>query len=72
MIDAIHILSLSGDIRWSEVRRFRARHIRIRTSRPVLVHSAGEIVGVTPIEIEVLPGAISIVVPNQRTAEGEE
>jgi diacylglycerol kinase (ATP) len=71
IVDAIPILLRSGDIRWSEVRRFRARHLRIRTSRPAMVHSAGEIVGATPVEIEVLPGAISIVVPDQGTTEGE-
>ena len=72
IVDAIPMLLRSGDIRWSEVRRFRARRLRIRTSRPAMVHSAGEIVGATPIEIEVLPGAISIVVPDQNAAEGEQ
>ncbi len=71
MVEAIPILLLSGDIRWSEVRRYRARHLQIRTSRPVMVHSAGEIVGATPVEIEVLPRALSIMVPNQSTAETE-
>ncbi|MGA8101306.1 MAG: diacylglycerol kinase family protein [Candidatus Acidiferrales bacterium] len=70
MVDAIPMLLLSGDTRWSELRRFRARHLQIRTSRPALVHSAGEIVGATPVELEVLPGAISIVVPNQSMVEG--
>jgi diacylglycerol kinase (ATP) len=68
IVDAIPILLVSGDIRGSEVRRFRARRLQITTSRPVLVHSAGEIVGATPVEIEVLPGAISIVAPNQGAA----
>ncbi len=69
MVDAIPRLLLSGDLRWSEVRRFRARHLRIRTSRPAILHSAGEIVGATPVEIELLPAAISIIVPNQSIAD---
>jgi len=72
IVDAIPVLLRSGDIRWSEVRRFRARHLRITASRPAMVHSAGEIVGATPIEIEVLPGAISIVVPDQNAPEGDK
>jgi diacylglycerol kinase (ATP) len=70
IVEAIPILLLSGDIRWSEVRRFRARHLRMATSRPAMVHSAGEIVGVTPVEVEVLPRAISMVVPNQSAVTG--
>ena len=72
IVEAIPILLLSGDIRWSEVRRFRARHLRFSTSRPAMAHSAGDIVGLTPIEIEVLPRAISIVVPNQSAVTGRK
>jgi diacylglycerol kinase family enzyme len=45
--------------------------VHVKTSRAVLVHSAGEIVGATPIEIEMLPRAISIIVPHQGTVEGK-
>jgi len=71
LVDAIPTLLRSGDIRYSEVRRSRARNVHVKTSRAVLVHSAGEIVGATPIEIEMLPRAISIIVPHQGTVEGK-
>lgn len=46
------------------VRYFHAeRSIAIRTKRPLPVQADGEIVGQTPVEVEVVPGAVRVVVP---------
>lgn len=39
------------------------RRISIRTRRPVVVQADGEIIGQTPIEISVHPGAVEVVIP---------
>ena len=42
---------------------FRAQHqITIETSRPLPVQADGEVVGFTPVQVEVLPGAVQIIV----------
>ncbi len=40
------------------------RTIRIRSRRPLPVQADGEIVGQTPIDVEVVPGAVQVVVPD--------
>jgi len=52
-----------GDIRWPEMRRLRARRLRIETDRPVIFHGDGEILGETPVEVEVLPGLLEVLAP---------
>lgn len=45
------------------VRHLRARHITIK-SRPVVKAQAdGDVIGTTPIDIQTLPGAVSVLVP---------
>jgi diacylglycerol kinase (ATP) len=63
LFEAIPILLRTGDLRWEEILRYRARRIRLHTNRRALVHGDGEILGETPVEFEVLPGAIRVAVP---------
>ena len=42
--------------------------ISIKSDVPLPVQADGDIIGTTPIEIEVLPGAIKVVVPKARVA----
>ncbi len=65
VLEAIFIVLRSGDIRWPEVERFRCRHARFQTNRPALVHGDGEILGESPVEFEILPGAIRVMAPPQ-------
>jgi YegS/Rv2252/BmrU family lipid kinase len=37
--------------------------VRVESKRPLLVHADGEIIGETPVRIEVMPGAVQVIVP---------
>jgi YegS/Rv2252/BmrU family lipid kinase len=53
----------SGDLRTSRVRRWRVQRVRFLTERPCMFHGDGEILGPTPVEIEVVPKAVQILAP---------
>jgi diacylglycerol kinase (ATP) len=63
VLDGLLLALRSGDIRWPEMRRMRARTLRLETDRPVLFHGDGEVLGETPVDIEVLPGALEVLAP---------
>ena len=44
--------------------------VRIRSNRPLTVQADGDIIGTTPVEVEVLPGALTVLVPGE-PAEGQ-
>ncbi len=56
---------MNGDLETSRVKRLRIQSIRITTDRPAMFHGDGEIIGPTPVEIEVVPQAIRVLVPAQ-------
>ena len=53
-------LAISGEIRTARIRRHRVTRVRIETERPCAFHADGEIVGMTPVEIAVVPGAMRV------------
>ena len=53
----------SGELRTSRVKRWRVARVRLTTDRPCLFHGDGEILGPTPVEIEVVPKAIRVLAP---------
>lgn len=53
----------SGELRTSRVKRWRVRRVRLTTDRPCLFHGDGEILGPTPVEIEVVPKAVRVLAP---------
>lgn len=53
-------LAVSGEIRTERVRRFCATRVRIETERPCAFHADGEIIGLTPVEITVVPQAMRV------------
>ena len=53
----------SGELRTPRLTRVQARTVRLTTDRPCMFHGDGEILGPTPVEIEVLPGAIQVLSP---------
>lgn len=63
VLDGLLLALRNGDIRWPEMRRLRARTVRLETDRPVIFHGDGEVLGETPVEIEVLPGALEVLAP---------
>jgi diacylglycerol kinase (ATP) len=63
LAEAIPIVLTTGDLRFDEVKRFRSRRVVLRSDRPVKVHGDGELLGESPAEFEILPGAIRVMVP---------
>jgi len=56
----------SGELRTKRVKRWKACKVCITTSRPSVFHGDGEILGLTPVEIEVVPRAVRILAPVAR------
>lgn len=64
LLRAIPIVLTSGNLQhFDEVRRFRCRRVLLETDRPVKVHGDGELLGESPAEFEILPGAIRVMTP---------
>jgi len=63
VLEALPIVLTSGNLRWPEIRRERARQVRIRplrTGGPIYFHGDGEVLGEAPVEITVLPRALRL------------
>jgi YegS/Rv2252/BmrU family lipid kinase len=58
-------LMSSGELSTPRVKRVRVQSVRLTTDRPCLFHGDGEILGPTPVEIEVLPQAVRVLTPVQ-------
>ena len=56
-------LLFSGELRTPKVKRTQARHVRLTTDRPCQFHGDGEILGPTPVEIEVVAQAVQVLAP---------
>jgi diacylglycerol kinase (ATP) len=56
-------LMYSGDLRTPQVKRIRAKRVKLTTSRPCMFHGDGEIIGPAPVEIEVVPHAVQLLAP---------
>ena len=56
----------SGELRTSRVKRWQVHRVRLTTNKPCMFHGDGEILGSTPAEIEVVPGAIRVLAPARR------
>jgi len=72
IFEAVPLILRTGDLRWPEIHRFRARRVRLAAGRAALFHGDGEILGEVRasewIEIEVLSGAVPVVAPPVRRA----
>ena len=64
------MLMASGELRTSRIKRWQARRVRLTTRTPTLFHGDGEILGLTPVEIEVVPRAVNILAPAERQTMG--
>jgi diacylglycerol kinase (ATP) len=56
-------LMTSGELRTSHVKRWKVSKVRLTTPKPRLFHGDGEILGTTPVEMEVLPRAVRVLAP---------
>jgi YegS/Rv2252/BmrU family lipid kinase len=55
----------SGELRTSHVKRWHVRKVRLTTQKPAVFHGDGELLGSTPVEIEVVPRAIQVLAPRR-------
>ena len=55
----------SGELRTPHLKRVQARAVRLATDRPCMFHGDGEILGPTPVEIEVVPAAVQVLAPTE-------
>ncbi len=56
-------LMRSGDLQTPQVKRIRAKRVKLTTGKPCMFHGDGEIIGPTPVEIEVVPHAVQLLAP---------
>ena len=62
-------LMTHGELRTDRVRRQTLRRIRIETKTPTKFQGDGEILGWTPVEIEVVPRAFRVLCPRHGIVE---
>jgi diacylglycerol kinase (ATP) len=55
----------SGELRASGVQRLQANAVRLTTNPVCMFHGDGEILGPTPVEIEVVPQAVQVLAPRR-------
>jgi diacylglycerol kinase (ATP) len=53
-------LLLTGRLKTRQIVRFRVGHVRIEAEKPCSFHGDGEILGVTPVDISVVPKAFCV------------
>lgn len=56
----------SGELRTLRVKRWRTQRLRLNTDRPSVFHGDGEILGSTPVEIELAEKAVQVLAPASR------
>ncbi|MGH9758101.1 MAG: diacylglycerol/lipid kinase family protein [Candidatus Acidiferrales bacterium] len=65
LIASLIILLRSGRVRFKEIERFRVRGAKFRADRTLKVHGDGELLGESPVEFEILPGAVRVMAPRR-------
>ena len=63
LLKALPRLIVRGEVRSPRVKRLSVQSLTIHTTVPTLFHGDGEILGYTPVEIEVVPQAFRILCP---------
>jgi YegS/Rv2252/BmrU family lipid kinase len=58
----LHLMG-SGELRTSRVKRWKTPRVRLTSNRGCLFHGDGEIMGTTPVDIEVVHRAIQVLLP---------
>jgi diacylglycerol kinase (ATP) len=53
----------SGELRTPRVKRFRVKSVKLTADRPCLFHGDGEILGPAPVQIDVVPQGVRVLVP---------
>ncbi len=66
IVEALPVILRNGDLRYPEVRRFRAYRVRITTTPAAIFHGDGELLGRTPVEVAALPSAVQVIAPPEK------
>jgi diacylglycerol kinase (ATP) len=53
----------SGELRTPRVKRIQVKSVKLTTDRPCMFHGDGEMVGPTPVQIDVVPQGVRVLVP---------
>jgi diacylglycerol kinase (ATP) len=56
-----------GELKTKRIRRFSAKCVRIETESPHWFHGDGEILGMTPVQVSVVPRAVRILRPSKKS-----
>src|SRR5262249_22077926 len=64
VLDLLPRLAGSEEVRMPQITRWRARAVRLSTDRPARFHGDGEILGPTPVQIDVVPRAVRVLAGN--------
>jgi diacylglycerol kinase (ATP) len=62
-------LMRSGELCTPKVQRWKVKSVKISADHPCLFHGDGEILGPTPVEIDVVPGAVRVLAPESRNSD---
>jgi len=62
-------MAVSGEIRTHRIQRYCVTSARIETKRPCAFHADGEIIGMTPVEVAVMPRAMRVWRPRPTTRD---
>lgn len=65
LIVSVAILLRSGRVPFKEIERFRVHSAKFRADRALKAHGDGEVLGESPVEFEILPGAIRVMAPRR-------
>jgi diacylglycerol kinase (ATP) len=65
IIRVLPILLWRGELRTKRIKRMVAKNVRISTDRSCIFHGDGEVLGVAPVDISVVPRAVQILAPRR-------
>jgi diacylglycerol kinase (ATP) len=69
ILKLLPVLAFKGKLETERIRRFTTSSVKIETDRPCWFHGDGEVVGLTPVEITVVPRAIRVLRPSRKTPD---
>lgn len=68
VIAALPALVRKGELCGLNLRRFRVRRVRLEAAPPAAFHGDGERLGMTPLTLDVVPGALRVVCPGSSSS----
>ena len=60
-------LALRGELKTQRLRRISTPHVRIESDPPCWFHGDGELLGLTPVDVSIIPKAVRVLCPARNT-----